>query len=302
MPTHQRTRKSVTTESYFTPLKLAANLVQLLDSKINLGRHFKLFIEPSAGRGAFVDALKSVVRHPKVLAYDLKPRRRLIEQANFLKKKRLPQTVDRSQVLCIGNPPFGHKGSIAAQFIKKCANISDHIAFILPISFLNPKRTWWIPPNYKLVWSKSLKGTRFVTDDPLETKTLNVAFVYLKHMGLGRPAKLKPPAERPPNPHAKVLVAPLLKERSSADIRVRGTGSTAGKSFLRGDADFGTGKTRSDDWYIKITNPKVNLKSLCQGLNSHRWSFRNLVPNVKYLDRGQLTKVLDELTMKLPQS
>jgi hypothetical protein len=300
MSTQQRTRKTVNIESYFTPPLLAEKLVDKLDSKINLGKSFKLFIEPSAGRGAFVDALKHAVKpkhkRPNILAYDIKPQHKLAQKANFLKKDLsldLPQKVHRSQVLCIGNPPFGHKGATAAQFIKKCATVSDHIAFILPISFLNPKRTWWIPPNYRIVWSRSLKGTQFVTDNPLDSKTLNVAFIYLKNPS--HPVKRKPQTVLAPNPNAKVLVAPSLRERNSADIRVRGTGSNAGKSFLKSDPEFNTGKTRSDDWYVKVTSPKVNQSRLCQALNSHHWRFHNTVPNVKYLDRGQLTMVLDKI-------
>jgi hypothetical protein len=103
-----------------------------------------LIIEPSAGNGAFSKQI------PGCLAFDINPQHPSIIKQDFLEYVYFGE-VDRSKILCIGNPPYGTNNSLALRFIKKCATIADTIAFILPRSFKKPSMQARIPSTYHLL-------------------------------------------------------------------------------------------------------------------------------------------------------
>lgn len=84
-------------------------------------------IEPSAGGGAFVDQC------PFITAYDIVPEHPDVIKQDFLQLD-IPYKKGR---LFIGNPPYGRGMDLAIKFFKKCVELGDYIAFILPISQLN---------------------------------------------------------------------------------------------------------------------------------------------------------------------
>jgi hypothetical protein len=99
-----------------------------------LGRDFDqidLFIEPSAGSGAFFNLLPPEKR----LGYDLEPACEGVVQQDFY-------TTDDSQlnsecIAYIGNPPFGKNASDAIKFFNHCAKNpkAHYISFVVPKSF-----------------------------------------------------------------------------------------------------------------------------------------------------------------------
>ena len=89
-----------------------------------------LWIEPSAGAGAFLDAFPD-----GGVALDLSPRRRDIAQADFLSWS--PPATHR-RIVVAGNPPFGRNASLARRFFDHAAGFADTIAFILPRTFEKP--------------------------------------------------------------------------------------------------------------------------------------------------------------------
>ncbi len=86
-----------------------------------------LWIEPSAGEGAFVDHLPL----PRI-ALDIEPRRPDISAVDFLTW--MPGEL-RRQTVVIGNPPFGKNASLAQRFFNHAAGFAEVIAFILPRTF-----------------------------------------------------------------------------------------------------------------------------------------------------------------------
>lgn len=86
-----------------------------------------IWIEPSAGAGAFVDHLPM----PKI-ALDIAPRRSDISQADFLDWQ--PGDLARDAIV-IGNPPFGKNASLAQRFFNHAARFARVIAFIVPKTF-----------------------------------------------------------------------------------------------------------------------------------------------------------------------
>ena len=92
----------------------------------------KLFLEPSAGEGRFLPYLKNYV------ALDIKPENDLITEQDFLVYK-----TEEEHYITIGNPPFGSRSKLAIDFFNKAAEMSDIIAFIVPVSFMK----WSVQKN-----------------------------------------------------------------------------------------------------------------------------------------------------------
>lgn len=91
-----------------------------------------LFIEPSAGDGAFVGPLLDAGR--KVRAIDIDPRSPGIARGDFLDDDSVFGGTHPA-VVVVGNPPFGRNASLAVRFFNRAARHADEIAFIVPRTF-----------------------------------------------------------------------------------------------------------------------------------------------------------------------
>lgn len=127
-------------ERYYTPATVATRLVSLIEPSA-----YASIIEPSAGDGAILKALKSSGKPlPPVYAYDLAPAAENIQTMNWIEGKDLYGNPRKSMympigekaqrwhhALIIGNPPF----SKAEAFIRESL-FADTLAFVLPKSFM----------------------------------------------------------------------------------------------------------------------------------------------------------------------
>lgn len=115
--------KAIDKDTVFTMEKVATELVDKLVAAFPEHLHKTLVaIEPSAGGGAFLPALRKHFDH--VEAMDIAPRHELVRQQDFFTFS--PNGV--GECICWGNPPF----SIAKQFLMHAATFCQHIAMILP--------------------------------------------------------------------------------------------------------------------------------------------------------------------------
>ncbi len=118
-----------------------------------------LFIEPSAGDGSFYDLFPE-----NKVGVDIAPRRNIFIGKDFLEWKYKPFFYGKKDVVIVGNPPFGKRGSLAVPFFVKAASIAATIAFIVPVIF----RKYFIhkqsPEKWRLVYSTNLPRNSFYTD------------------------------------------------------------------------------------------------------------------------------------------
>ena len=92
---------------------------------VNLDNY--IYIEPSAGDGAFLKVL------PKnTISFDIEPRNNSIIKQDYLKWE--PKK-DMQKYITFGNPPFGLRGNLALKFINHSSKFSEHLCFILPPLF-----------------------------------------------------------------------------------------------------------------------------------------------------------------------
>jgi len=168
-------------DQYFTKKELALHLftkTQAIISKheTNIDNYF--WLEPSVGEGCFYDLLPENKR----IGVDIEPLRTGIIKSDYLNYK-LPA----EKLIVIGNPPFGHRGVMALNFINHSRN-AEYVCFILPMFFESqgkgsikyrvrgfnlihserlPKNSFYVPETQKTVdvkcvfqiWSKNHKST-----------------------------------------------------------------------------------------------------------------------------------------------
>lgn len=93
-----------------------------------------LVVEPSAGSGVFVEAIKDRL-NLKVKAYDIAPEHFDIEEQDYLELD--TDEFNGVNIAVIGNPPFGSRNSMSVKFFKKSIKFANVVGFVLPISQLN---------------------------------------------------------------------------------------------------------------------------------------------------------------------
>ncbi|GAA9233491.1 hypothetical protein HpHA215_09130 [Helicobacter pylori] len=115
-------------DQYFTKPSVALKCFQKACEVIKKYENLDdfIFLEPSAGDGVFYDLFPKNRR----IGIDIEPKRDGFIQCDFLNYK-LPT---HQKVICLGNPPFGHRGVMALEFINHARNC-DFVCFILPMFF-----------------------------------------------------------------------------------------------------------------------------------------------------------------------
>ena len=128
-------------DKYYTPVILAKHCIDKTFEIIGK-ENITEIIEPSAGNGSFSNQLECI-------AYDLFP-----EHKNIIKQDYLKLEIEyKKGRLIIGNPPYGRCMNLAQKFFKKSIEISDYVAFILPISQLNNTQSMF---EFDLIYSEDL--------------------------------------------------------------------------------------------------------------------------------------------------
>jgi hypothetical protein len=127
------------------------------------------WIEPSAGNGVFFNLLPKNKR----IGIDIRPLDSEILQADYLKYI-LP---DGNKKIVIGNPPFGHRGVVALEFINHSQK-ADYVCFILPMFFESKGKgsIKYRVNGFHLIHSERLPKNSFYTPD--DNKSVDVKCVF----------------------------------------------------------------------------------------------------------------------------
>lgn len=194
-------RKEIGLEQFYTPQETADWVVQVCRDQpwwIDIVEA----IEPTAGPGAFVNALKPYDHYMTVHAGDLEPKHPDVQQWDALQvdvekllwfeKKGMPIPIDH--VLLIGNPPFGRQSKLAWEIWNHYAPWVGYTAFIVPRSMAIPKfmtKSRPIPKCHDLLFSLSLPSDKFVLPDGKTKSVKGVALLVTRHQAL-RDQKMNP--------------------------------------------------------------------------------------------------------------
>ena len=161
-------------DQYFTKPEVVRRCLAELGS---LSR-FDLVIEPSAGNGVFLDAIK----HPNKVGIDIDPQHPDVIQADWFKYE-----VDEGcgSALVIGNPPYGQYHKLSSAFIRRAMlfhNIHT-VAFILPNVYRKHTRQRIIPQYWRIASITDL-GRDCFTLDGMDYHVPTSFFVFDKSPGV----------------------------------------------------------------------------------------------------------------------
>ena len=152
----------VKADKFYTKREVAKDCYDLLKNKLELTGD-ELFIEPTAGDGAFLDNLKNFE------AYDILP-----EDPRIIKMDIFEFNSGVKGLITIGNPPFGKRSRLAIKVFNKCSEFSDVIGFILPVSFMKYGVQKRLNKEFKLIDFYFLKENSFLVKE----KEYNINCVF----------------------------------------------------------------------------------------------------------------------------
>lgn len=145
-------RRVTGTEQFYTPIKLAEELVALTQQNIpDFSR--RKFLEPAGGNGSFITALQQA-GVKEILSVDLFPKHKDVIKKDFLVYR--PESLG---FVTISNPPFGRNNALSIPYFNHAANFSDYIAFLIPRSW----RKWSVENRLDLRFEKIADKDVFVS-------------------------------------------------------------------------------------------------------------------------------------------
>ena len=115
-------------EQFYTPAQTALWVVDQVLAALPDTRT-RTWLEPSAGTGSFIDAL-AIRGLTDVVGVDIEPHHDEVVRANFLE-----WTNSQTEMVAVGNPPFGRNNALSIPFFNHAATMCDVIAFIVPRSW-----------------------------------------------------------------------------------------------------------------------------------------------------------------------
>ena len=228
-----------------------------------------LWVEPSAGKAAFLRALPSSVQR---VGIDIDPKDEAVTRADLLS-----WTPPNQRCLVFGNPPFGRQSSLAKAFIKRAATFADIIAFILPRSFKKPSMNRAFPPNFHLEFTIELEAKSFEVNG--KDYSVPCVFQIWRKKEIERIVE-KPASETP-------VGFSYGKSTESYHFVLRRVGGTAGKASIP-PGDFNP----QCYYYISLSSPQ-HLVPIVEKINKHIFPSNTTGP--RSLSKSEITRVLNEI-------
>ena len=270
-----------TKDQYYTNPQLAtACVAKILELNPTLNQAAHLWLEPSAGSGAF---LQAAVSHniTNVKAYDIDPKHPDVISADYLASPADPASTKPAVIF--GNPPFGRQGSLAKKFIKKAVSQTPQIiAFILPLSFVKPSMYNVFPLNYHMEHSVQVPPNSFqVNAQPYDVPCVYQIWAHK-------------PTPRPPQPTATPQGFKYVAQENPHDLIIRRVGVYAGRAFIKQASATYSPQTH---YYIALDPPQAaKAAAVTQSLNAHTFPTNTTGP--RSLSKGEVAEVLNKLLLQ----
>lgn len=250
-------------DKFYTKEEIAKSLISKIDFS-----EFDVVIDPSCGAGAFY----TNIPHKSKIGIDILPHIEGVITADFLNWN--TSELIGKKILTITNPPFGKQGSLALKFIKKAAEFSDTIAFILPLSFAKDSVKDKIPQNFHLEYEEILPDDSYLLDG--KSYSVKCVFQIWKKDDTIRQIseKVEPRGFR------------YTKDPSRAHLSIRRVGVYAGKAFLD------TTKSKQSHYFLILDNPIDSSKIISQ-LQNQSWT--DLTVGPRSISKDELNRVLNRI-------
>jgi hypothetical protein len=235
------------------------------------------WIEPSAGKGAFLEA--AAAHGISAIGLDIAPAREGILATDFLTWS---PSEDEEDCLLFGNPPFGRQGSSAKAFIARGGLFARRIAFILPRSFLKPSMTRAFPLEFHCCWSEELAADSFLVNG------LSYAVPCVFQMWERRPG-IPRALEAAVEPQGFLYV----KGTEQYDLAIRRVGVYAGKATV---ATAGVTPSVQSHYFVRLTMPGgMSREELAAQISAHEFPSNTTGP--RSLTKGEVSAVVNAILM-----
>lgn len=253
-------------DKFYTPDPTARKCVGALWRVLGMQAD-DLYIEPSAGAGAFCRHLPAV----RLIALDIAPEADGIEMADFLE---FDAPAHAGRKIVIGNPPFGRNGALARAFLRHAMSFADIVAYILPASFAKASMQRGIDRRFHLIHEALLDDQHFETRDG--DHVVNTVFqIWMKRKVLREIAS---------QPDEQADFA-FVQDIRDADLVIRRVGGRAGAVLERpvrtADGQLPAGYSPNSNYYIKALggDPDVLIRRF-QALDLARPARRAVCPSL----------------------
>lgn len=258
-----------TIDKFYTNKSTVLFCIEHIKKHINIARH-DLIIEPSAGNGAFINAIKQLSDNYRF--YDIEPENDEIEKQDYLT---LDTKLANKQIHIIGNPPFGRQSALALKFIKKSTSFSNTISFILPRSFKKNSMKNKINLNFHCICQVDLPETAFtINNEEYNVPCVFQIWIKKKEKRL-LPKKIEPTQFK------------FVKKEQHHDISFRRVGVYAGK------IDTNTAeKSIQSHYFIKFDEGVFNL-NLLDKLRNINFKESNYTVGPKSISKPELIKAFN---------
>ena len=205
-----------TKDQFYTTDAVAAQCVCDIVSTLKPKTAKYLWIEPAAGKGAFI---RSAPKKAEVIGIDIEPKAPGIVEMDFLE---WTPPITTKKIISFGNPPFGKQSSLAKAFIKKCCTFSDVIAFILPLSFTKPSMSRAFDAKFHCIISKEIHSNSFEINEGVAYDVPCVFQIWQKRNDARNAEKVVSPE------HFAYVKSP---DTDAHDVAFRRVGVYAGRCF-----------------------------------------------------------------------
>jgi predicted RNA methylase len=250
-------------DKFYTKIDVAKELLKKTNYK-----QFDVIIEPSCGNGSFYNQID----HNNKIGVDIEPEIDNVITQDFLTYQIKSEI---KNILVVGNPPFGKQGSLALKFIKKSAEFSNVIAFILPLSFMKDSMKNKIPEYFHLKYEEKLNENSFLLNGV--DYDVKCCFQIWEKKEFKR-KKVKP---------IKAIDFTYTKDKSIADLAIRRVGVYAGKGFID------TLNKSEQSHYFIILNDKSKTNFIIESLKVKKWD--DLTVGPRSISKSELNIFLNSI-------
>lgn len=253
-------------DKFYTPAPTARKCVGAL-WRVRGMQPDDLFVEPSAGAGAFCRHLLQ----DRLLALDIAPEAEGITAGDFLA---FEAPAHGGRIVVIGNPPFGRNGALARSFLRHAMEFADIVAFILPASFAKPSMQRGIDPRFHLMHSSHLDDQHFETAEGHHV--VNTVFQIWQKRDELRQVESEPAVE---------IDFAFVADIRAADLVIRRVGARAGavlaRPSLTHEGPVPSGYSPNSNYFIKAVGcDPARLEERLRALDLSRLAGNAVYPSL----------------------
>ena len=285
-----------TKDQFYTSPGVAKKCIQILISVLHdaelhprvLPLSSYLWVEPSAGQGAF---LNSIPETYDKIGIDIEPGPGPGADANILKQDFLtwvlppqPPKTNQKPVIIFGNPPFGRQSSLAKAFIAHSCKIASTyiIAFILPRSFVKPSMSCAFESHFHCIHSSDVERNAFVLGGGDASYDVPCVFQIWQRRSVPRILPEKIPEKG----------FQYVKGTDPHDIVIRRVGVYAGRCYINSHDE--TEYNVQSHHFIKLDKKyEKNIVDIAKKINAHVFPTNTTGP--RSLSKTEINIVLNSI-------